>query len=719
MRGAESGRRLYRFGGFELEAESGELRKNGTRIRLQDQPLQILLLLLEHAGELVTREQIQKKLWAPDTYVDYDNAINSAMRKLRESLGDDSGDPRFIETFARRGYRFIGSFEAPPPPPEAPSFAPEPSQPPVTPAVTAKKSSRGIIAAVLAVLFVLAAVGWWLFQHPTAESKIVQLTPVPLTAALGAEFGASFSPDGNEVAYSWDGGDGKGFFHVYVKSIGSGKPMRLTTDSTKDVYPAWSPDGRSIAFVRHLDRTCQIYVVPALGGAETNVIEGFLCYHLRAPAWSPDGKFLAIPVSTSPDFRQTSLFLVRVEDGERLRLTTPPDAEATDYSPAFSSDGRALLFTRCLGESGCGLYLLNLAQGYRPVGEPNLLRKEIDGLSSLHGAAWTADGNAVIFSVRVGRNQHLMRVQAKAGAEPERLLFAGDHAEYPATSPRARRLAYTQVLSESQIWQIELGKPLRTFAASTRSDYSPRYSPGGRRVVFASNRSGSLAQIWTCDEDGGDPQQLTHFEATEAGSPRWSPDGQWIVFDRHLAEGYRVFVMSADGGQIHRLTTRQDIEIRPSWSSDGKSIYYACNRTGRLEVWKVPAQGGSATQVTRSGGSNPSESHDGQSLYYTNLRSSLWVLPTTGGDERRVLKSVSNKAFAVMADGIYYIPVPRGDGSASVRFHPFATGEETEIAPIDESMSGDTLTVSPDRKKLLLGGSERSGSNIMIVDNFR
>ena len=100
---------VYRFGNFDLDTRSGELRKNGTRIRLQDQPLQILLLLLQHAGELVTRAQIQNKLWPPGTYVDRDNAINSAMRKLREALGDDSGDPRFIETFARRGYRFIGN----------------------------------------------------------------------------------------------------------------------------------------------------------------------------------------------------------------------------------------------------------------------------------------------------------------------------------------------------------------------------------------------------------------------------------------------------------------------------------------------------------------------------------------------------------------------------------------------------------------------------------
>src|ERR1039458_2263181 len=107
MPGAEHHPPAYRFGVFELDGRSGELRKHGIRIKLQDQPRQVLLLLLEHAGELVTREQIQKHLWPDNTFVDFDNAINSAVRKLRDALGDTAENPRFVETLARRGYRFI------------------------------------------------------------------------------------------------------------------------------------------------------------------------------------------------------------------------------------------------------------------------------------------------------------------------------------------------------------------------------------------------------------------------------------------------------------------------------------------------------------------------------------------------------------------------------------------------------------------------------------
>lgn len=185
---------VYRFGSFELLTGPGELRKHGTRIKLQDQPLQILVLLLEHAGGLVTRERIQNKLWPPGTYVDYDNAINSAVRKLREALGDDSGDPRFIETSARRGYRFIGAIEAPP----------RLDQPPPTRAPPGLR--KGLVAGACGVILVLAiaVADRWLLK-PRPVTKAVPINPVPLTAAPGWEAFPSLSPDGNQVAYSWQG----------------------------------------------------------------------------------------------------------------------------------------------------------------------------------------------------------------------------------------------------------------------------------------------------------------------------------------------------------------------------------------------------------------------------------------------------------------------------------------------------------------------------------
>ena len=230
---------------FSSTVLNGELRKYGIKIKLQEQPLQILVLLLEHPGEVVTREQIQHKLWPPDTYVDYDNAINSAMRKLREALGDDSEHPQFIETMARRGYRFIGHIEAPHRAEECVGSAGASSA-----AAVPERSGKALVAALCGAVVLLAAVaGWWLLR-PRLDTNASPLVPVPLTSAPGWEMWPSLSPDGNQVAYGWDQGKGERQYHIFVKLIGEGKPVQLTSDPKPEFCPAWSPDGGTIAFSR-------------------------------------------------------------------------------------------------------------------------------------------------------------------------------------------------------------------------------------------------------------------------------------------------------------------------------------------------------------------------------------------------------------------------------------------------------------------------------------
>lgn len=117
---SQNNNRIARFGLFELDLSAGELRKNGARLRLQGQPFQVLALLLERAGQVVTREELQQKLWASDTFVDFDHSLNTAINKVREALGDSASNPRYVETLARRGYRFIAPVQPDPPAQAAP-----------------------------------------------------------------------------------------------------------------------------------------------------------------------------------------------------------------------------------------------------------------------------------------------------------------------------------------------------------------------------------------------------------------------------------------------------------------------------------------------------------------------------------------------------------------------------------------------------------------------
>src|SRR2546430_4814119 len=135
---ASPGAKVARFDVFEVNPVAGELRKNGTRIRIQEQPFQLLVFLLERSGDVITREEITKKLWDPDTFVDFDKSVNTAVNKVREALGDSATSPQYVETLARRGYRFLGQVEwiTVPRPRDEPRPAPKPDIPPAPRAVT-------------------------------------------------------------------------------------------------------------------------------------------------------------------------------------------------------------------------------------------------------------------------------------------------------------------------------------------------------------------------------------------------------------------------------------------------------------------------------------------------------------------------------------------------------------------------------------------------------
>ncbi len=186
---AESNRRSIRFGLYEVDAASGELRKNGAKVRLQEQPFQVLLALLERPGEVVTREDLRQRLWPADTFVDFDHSLNTAINKLREALGDTAGNPRFIETLARRGYRFIAPVQseaAGPVAGAAPAMQPEVT--PVSAADTLPRPHRGLVR----VLFILIQVMYLVFYivalaQPDMVREIAALTfgvGMPLLVAV-------------------------------------------------------------------------------------------------------------------------------------------------------------------------------------------------------------------------------------------------------------------------------------------------------------------------------------------------------------------------------------------------------------------------------------------------------------------------------------------------------------------------------------------------------
>ena len=260
--------------------------------------------------------------------------------------------------------------------------------------------------------------------------------------------------------------------------------------------------------------------------------------------------------------------------------------------------------------------------------------------------------------------------------------------------------------------------------SSTQYDGAPQFSPDGRKIVFPSERSG-LSDIWICDSEGANARQLTFIGGPLVGTPRWSPDGRQIAFDARTEGHSDIYVVDAEGGRPRRITTETSNDVVPSWSRDGRFIYFASNRTGTgPEVWKAPAVGGEARQVTKHGGFAAFESSDGKYLYYAKLDAAgLWRIPVEGGEESLVLNQLKPREWgywAVTDRGIYFIN-SESKPQATIEFFSFATSQVTSVATIEKEPINwaSNLAVSPDGRWILYTQLDQSDSDIMLMENFQ
>lgn len=412
-----------------------------------------------------------------------------------------------------------------------------------------------------------------------------------LTTYPGSERHPSFSPDGNQIVFSWNG-EKQENYDIYVKLVSGGTPLRLTTNPAPDTAPSWSPDGLQIAFMRNAGAGGGVFLISPLGGSERKLTDatGFLV------AWVPDGKSVVVEDRIAGN-EASSLFLVSVATGEKRLLPPPRDAGyfgenfGSGYTFDVSPDGTSLAFARWVSAGTSELYTSPIAKW-----APRRLTRDN---ASIGGIAWTADAREVVFSSNRRGARSLWRIPAGARpeTEPQLLAAAGNDAFFPAISragpAKPARLAYERRVINANIWRAETagrGSPPVQIIASTGMQNSPQPSPDGKRIAFASNRTGSL-EIWMCDSEGSNAVQLSSL-GTYCGSPRWSPDSQYIAFDGRAGGKADVYVVSAEGGSPRRLTIDTSENARPSWSRDGRWIYFRSDRSGSRQIWKMPVQGG-------------------------------------------------------------------------------------------------------------------------------
>ncbi len=713
-------RNKIRFAAFEVDPQSGELRKHGLRIKLQDQPFKILVALLEKPGEVVSREELRERVWGNDTFVDFNHGLSAAVNRLRDALSDSAENPRYVETMARRGYRFIAQVEG-----SSKPVSPEAE----TPKVVVGPTHRRLIWAIVGSLTIagVVGVGIWLMQVrgvPATTPRLVQVTSL-----IGSETMPTFSPDGTEVAFVWNG-EKEDDANIYVKMVGSETALRLTTDPGADLLPSWSPDGRQIAFVRIHHGMTGIYLVSPLGGPERKLVElpgldrrpagpetkivGDLLYPtMNRPSWSADGKFMAVTKFSEPlEPGDGAVLLVPVDGGEPRPMLVPQPGTWYRHA-AFSPDGRSLAVAR-YRDGKCQLEIMRLSPELLPQGEP---RTVLSDCKQLRGLAWMPDGESLVVSGFNLPHFFSWRVSASKFAEPERIEMAGADAIWPAISRSGGRLAFAHSILQADLWRLDQGNKPYSFLSSTTRENFPQFSPDGRRIAFQSGRAGAN-DIWVAQADGTELVQITR-DLGGMEAPTWSPDGKWIAFSGGKQES-NVWIVESSGSPSRQLTQGPGEAKVPSWSSDGKRIYFKSNRSGRAEIWRMLTEGGAAEQITRNGGFLGFESADGKTLYYTKSdqgNEGIFSLPLSGGKEKLVIaEEILRRSFTVVPEGIYYI-APRDEKTCEIRFYQFASGHKQVVAEIDRPVAFG-LSVSPNRKTFLYS-RPGTGSDLMMIENFR
>jgi Tol biopolymer transport system component/DNA-binding winged helix-turn-helix (wHTH) protein len=743
-----------RFDPFEVDLNTHELWKFGTKLKLVGQPFEILAVLLSKPGELVTREELRNRLWPSDTFVDFNHGLNAAVNKLRETLSDSAEQPRYVETLPRRGYRFIAAVEwqdakpatlavsAPVDPPATVlTELPRAVQPPAGAETETAERKRGwprylmgasvLLGLAFLGILVLKTISRYGEAFATRSPAVQQTRLLTNVADISAP---AFSPDGNSVAFFHEGAEA-GEAGIFVTVVGSDQLVQLTSYAG-DCCPVWSPDGRAIAFSRFANKEFAIYVVPADGGAEQErnaektLATKSATYKLKVAgtserkldtsgvvprhgelSWSPDGKSIAFAGGAG-------IYLLSLENTAVRRLTEPPPL-SQDWGPVFSPDGQKVLFVR-----------------NRAIGLPD----EIWDTSAAGGdaarilsergrivspAQWSFDGRAIVFSSNRSGHPTLWRVSLDAPNSAFQIGEAGSPAWDPAVSRRGYRLAYERLMRSLSIWQMDLSpsgdkRPRILVSSTSDTDQGPgpQFSPDGQKLAYMSDRSGTM-EIWVSSRNGSNPFQLTAVGG--AGTPRWSPDSQAIVFDVHTTNGNKIVSINLRGGAPQVFTPDSFDGECPSWSRDGRWIYFASDHGGTRQVWKVPAAGGSPVQVTQQGGHAGLESPDGKILYYAKnamAEPEIWQVPVEGGLETPLplVRPGTWASWQVVDGGILFIGPSLGH-RAVLNLYDFAKQRTTSVAVLDRVPFW--LGATPDGRIVAFDQPGQEQAQAMLVENFR
>lgn len=557
---------ILQFGVFEVDLSQGELRKHGRKIKLQERPFQLLAALLERPGQVVTREELARKLWI-DTLVDFDNGLNIAAKKVREALDDDAATPRYVETLPRRGYRFIAPVQTRNPVASAPAAVDQPKpepQPAIeapVPAPPRRRVTYGRVAAVIVVLFFTGRIYW--ISTATRPPHLVQV--VQLTQTGRAEFADGVAADGSRVYFTQREG---GRWWLAQVSVEGGNPQPLPVEVPNPDILDISPDRSSLlvsgASGGEPDRP--LWVIPTVGGSARRVGDVLG----RAGAWSRDGSRIVFA-------RGSTLFRVNSDGTDCRKLLDAPGAVSSiRWAPAPEPEVLRL----SIAGTGAKPYGLWQAAS-NGTGLHRLLAQWNPGTLATDGddsGTWAASGKYFLFRSVRGRVASVWAMRENrtfprpAEGPPVQLYSAPMQFTSLAGSPDGKRVFFAAGQERRELVRYNAGhKQFLPFLADVTARWVS-FSKDEHFVAYVVVPDGTL---WRSRPDGGERLQLTP-PSFAVEQPRWSPDGSRIAFaGGPIGQSSKVYVIPATGGAPEAVTSGSAIDDGASWSPDGNSLLFA------------------------------------------------------------------------------------------------------------------------------------------------
>ena len=581
------------------------------------------------------------------------------------------------------------------------------------------KLPRWLWITVGAVVLTIVAASSWLFLSAPKKSSGPSPQLMPFSSYPGEKTDPAFSPDGKELAFAWQGEDSKdsNIYNIYVQLLGAGTPLRLTSASVQDEHPTWSPDGKFIAFQRD-SKPAGYYIVPALGGPERKLADADIPdLSGGGLSWSPDGQYLAVadraPGSQSGE--AVTISYISIESGERRKSNIELPGPFVQ-APIFSPDGKYLAFI-----SGAGFLSTDVYVAPVTGGKPRMLTSVH---AYLRAVAWTDDGRKLVLDSTHHGLSMLWQVPF-TGGEVETVSVAGEDATQPTIARSGNRLAFRRYAADTNVWKAPLSPSDHTaparIIASTREDSDVAFSPDGKHIAFRSNRSGA-SEIYVCGAEGSNTIQLTSLKSGDTGSPAWSPDGKLIAFDSRAQGHGDIYVIAAGGGAPRRVTTGTRDSAIPSWSRDGRWIYYTSeDAAGRVQLWKVSPQGGDAVGINIIGGIAPQESDDGKFLFF-HRNDVIWKSDLSGANQTSLmgLNLLRFQNWKVCGRYICMLDDSSAPSGHFIRYDPETKRKWTK--PLDVGVRADIsygMDVSPDGRWVIYTRVDSVQDDIMLVENFR